>query len=139
MPNIFFMNLGTIQPSQLYVSESKLQSVMSWFSSCDIEDYDAIPIKELDGVIFFTDGHTRALASYLNGVEKVKVYWDEDDLDWDAYRECIRWCVDEGITAIGNLSNRIITHEQYKMLWFDRCQEMQDRLKAERELIKSYW
>ena len=137
MPNSFFMNLNIIQPSQLYISEVKLESVKSWFSPSEIENYEPLPIKELDGVIFFTDGHTRALATYLSGNKVAKVYWDEDELDWNVYRESIKWCVDKGITTIEDLSDRIITRDEYKKLWLDRCQEMQDKLKAERELIKS--
>jgi hypothetical protein len=128
------MNLKSIQPSQLYISESKLESVRSWFSPSQIKSYEPLPIKELDGVVFFTDGHTRALAAYISGIKVTKVYWDEDELDWDVYRECIKWCIDEGITSIEDLSDRIITHDEYKKLWLDRCQEMQDKLLAKREL-----
>ena len=133
MQNSFYMSLKDIIPSQLYVSEEKLLSVGSWFSSSEIDKYEPIPIKELDGAILFTDGHTRALATYLSGVNVIKVCWDEDDLDWDVYRECVKWCVDEGISWVGDLSHRIIPHDQYKKLWLDRCKKMQDKLKIERE------
>ena len=137
MQNSFYMNLNSIQPSQLYISEDKLQRVNSWFSPSEIGNYDALPIKELDGVVFFTDGHTRALVTHTSGIKTVKVYWDEDDLDWDTYRVCIKWCINEGITSIRDLSDRIISHNQYEKLWIRRCQEMHERLKNERESINS--
>ncbi|MBU3128056.1 hypothetical protein [Clostridium tagluense] len=48
------MNLYEIQPSQLYVNSMKLQKVLSWFKTEDINSYDAIPIKKLNNRIIFT-------------------------------------------------------------------------------------
>ena len=132
MINSFYMNLKGIIPSQLYISEEKLKAVNSWFIPADIDCYEPLPIKNLNGIILFTDGHTRALASYLSGVEEIKVYWDDDELDWDAYIECVSWCKEDHINWIGDLAERIITHETYQKLWLDRCQQMQERLQAKR-------
>ena len=132
MINSFYMNLKDITPSQLYISEVKLKAVNSWFSPVEIDRYEPLPIKNLNGTILFTDGHTRALFSYLSGIEEIKVYWDEDELDWDAYNECVKWCKEEKLSWIGDLAERIITHEAYQKLWLDRCQQMQEHLKIER-------
>lgn len=133
MSNAFVMKLTDIQPSQLYVSESKLAKVYEWFRPEDQESYDPLPVKDLNGKIIFTDGHTRALAAYIKGVEAIKVYWDPDDLDWEAYQICVDWCNAEGVHSIAALAERIITPEAYKTLWLNRCQQMQDELEQIRQ------
>ncbi|MBZ9625060.1 hypothetical protein G9F71_019645 [Clostridium sp. FP2] len=122
------MNLYEIQPSQLYVNSMKLQKVLSWFKPEDINSYEAIPIKKLNNKIIFTDGHTRAYAAYLNGINEIKVYWDEDDLDWDAYQICVDWCINENINSIVDLEKRIISDEEYKVLWLQKCKVMHEEL-----------
>ena len=122
------MNLYDIQPSQLYVNSMKLENVLSWFKPEDINSYDAIPVKELTNKIIFTDGHTRAYAAYLKGIYEIKVYCDEDDLDWNAYQICVDWCTNENINSIKNLEKRVISDEEYKILWLEKCRIMQEEL-----------
>jgi hypothetical protein len=126
------MNLYEIQPSQLYVNLVKLENVLSWFKPEDINSYDAIPIRKLNNKIIFTDGHTRAYAAYLKGIDEIKVYWDEDDLDWNAYQICVDWCNDENITSIKDLEGRVTSDEEYKVLWLERCRIMQQELENNR-------
>ncbi|MDE6746317.1 MAG: hypothetical protein K2J72_06720, partial [Oscillospiraceae bacterium] len=66
-----------IQPSQFYVSEEKILNIKKWFDPNDLSNFAPIPIKELDGRIIFTDGHTRAWTAVLSGVSHVPLVWDE--------------------------------------------------------------
>ncbi len=135
MTKSFYIDLRTIQPSQLYVSEKKLDQVKNWFAAHEIDSYEPLPLKEIDGVIFFTDGHTRALMTHLCGIERIKVYWDDDDLDWEAYQECVRWCIEAGITSIKDLADKIIPHEEYEKLWIGRCDNLHEQLEIQRERL----
>ncbi len=126
------MPLAALQPSQLYISAAKLASVEATWKPPHLETLEPIPIKALDGRIIYTDGHTRALAAFRQGYSQIPVIWDEDALDWDAYRVCVAWCLDEGITTIMKLASRIINHEDYELLWHDRCRVMQEALAAQR-------
>lgn len=128
MSEYIVMNLKDIQPSQLYISSKKLDDVLKWFNPSDHHSYDAIPVKDLNGKVIFLDGHTRAYAAYLKGAETIKVYWDDEELSWDAYQICVDWCNAEGITSIKNLEGKVISHEEYEILWYERCREMQRRL-----------
>ena len=121
MTEEFLMNLEDIQPSQLYINSQKLENVLKWFNPKDYTSYDALPVKNLFGKVIFTDGHTRAYASYQAGVKTIKVYWDEDELDWDLYQTCVHWCNLEGVNSIKDLEKKIIGPEEYKTLWIDRC------------------
>jgi len=119
------IDIDEVQPSQLYISAEKLRNVKEHFHSRKPETMEPLPVKRLGSEIIFTDGHTRALVAYLAGFKKVRVYWDEDDLDWGAYEICVKWCKEEGIRSIGDLKDRIVGPEEYEILWLKRCRRMQ--------------
>jgi hypothetical protein len=131
MTEVFLMELKEIQPSQLYISRRKLSSVMEDFAAKP-SLMDPIPVKKLGGRIVFVDGHTRALAALLHRFPRVPVYWEDEELDWEAYEICVRWCRDDEIYTIADLKNRIISHREYQKLWYDRCAHMQNELGAKR-------
>ncbi|MBN1562595.1 MAG: hypothetical protein JXA10_02065 [Anaerolineae bacterium] len=124
----FMMPLTAIQPSQLYISAAKLAQIESWFDPAHLADYDPLPVKRLAERVVFTDGHTRALAALRAGLAAVRVAWDEDDLDWDAYAICVAWCLADGITTTADLAGRIVTAGEYEVVWLDRCRVMQAEL-----------
>jgi hypothetical protein len=95
---------------------------------------EPIPVKKLKDQIVFVDGHTRALAAFIHGLSSVLVYWEHEELDWEAYEICVEWCKKERIRTIGDLKDRVIPHEKYKVFWYDRCEKMQQDLKKRRQL-----
>jgi hypothetical protein len=127
------MHLSKIQPSQLFINEDKLSRVMQNYDPEKPETLEPIPIKKLGNEIIYTDGHTRALVVYLHGLFEISVVWDEDELDWDAYKICVQWCKEEGILSIADLQERIIDPEIYEELWLKRCQELHEQLEARRK------
>ena len=132
MSDEFKMGILDIQPSQLFISEVKLNKVSEWLGNKNIEYYQSIPVKKLNGKIIFTDGHTRAFELYQMGIENIRCIWHEDDLDWEAYQICVDWCIEEGITNISHLKQRVIDNDSYEVLWNDRCRKMQKVLEAKR-------
>ncbi|MBN1875449.1 MAG: hypothetical protein JXA33_14560 [Anaerolineae bacterium] len=131
-PKIFLKSLDEIQPSQLFISAAKLAHVMRDFDPPQPETLDPIPIKALGDDVMFTDGHTRAFAAFLCGLSEIRVFWDEDELDWEAYTICMQWCKTAGIHTIADLKERIVSPEAYETLWHDRCREMQEDLETRR-------
>lgn len=132
----FHLSIDQIQLSQLYISSEKLSKVMEAFESGEEQDLEPIPIKELDGDLVSTDGHTRLLAWYLHGYPVVECVWEDLEMDWDAYRICVQWCRDEGIDTIADLKDRIVKPDDYQTLWLDRCKDMQDELQRKRNLAQ---
>ncbi|MGY5880500.1 MAG: hypothetical protein RTV31_09620 [Candidatus Thorarchaeota archaeon] len=128
----FLLSIDQIQLSQLYISSAKLAIVMKAFESGNEKELEPIPIKELDGNLVSTDGHTRLLAWYLHGYTKVECEWEDVEMDWEAYRICVQWCREEKIDTIADLKDRILDSEEYQVLWLDRCRVMQDELQASR-------
>lgn len=128
----FLLSIDKIQLSQIYISSAKLAEVMKAFDSGNENELEPIPIKELDGALVSTDGHTRLLAWYLHGYKEVECVWEDLEMDWEAYRICVQWCREENIDTIADLKNRILDHEEYQVLWLERCRIMQDELKTAR-------
>ena len=62
------------------------------------------------------------------GLKKVLVEWDDpwgsENLDFEMYRICVDWCIEEGLTSIKNLENRIISNDEYELLWLNRCKQL---------------
>lgn len=133
MTDIFLMKLEKIQPSQLFVNSEKLSQVMEEFNPPGIETLRPIPVKELGDDIILTDGHTRAFAAYLSGASEIRVFWDEDDMDWEAYEICVEWCKEAGIHTIADLEDRVVGDEEYEALWHGRCDVMHRELEAKRK------
>jgi len=131
MTKSFMMKLGEIQPSQLFINSEKLSLVMKTFDA-NPRLIEPIPVKKIGEQIVFVDGHTRAFAVFLKSMSEVNVYWEEDELDWDAYEVCVDWCKKEGINTIADLKERVIPSNEYQVLWLDRCEKMQRELEAKR-------
>ncbi len=128
MTETFIMKLSKIQPSQLYISSEKLSEIMKTIDFDDLESIEPIPIKKLGDDIIFVDGHTRAFATFLHSISEVPVYWEDEKLDWDAYEICVGWCRKEGILTIADLETRVVPHKDYEILWYRRCEKMQQDL-----------
>lgn len=132
MTEIFRMKLDEIQPSQLYISSEKLSEVMKTFDLNRPETIEPIPIKKLGDEIIFVDGHTRAFVAFLFGISEVPVYWEDEELDWEAYKICVKWCKESGIRRISDLKNRVVPQRDYEILWYERCEELQQNLDKKR-------
>ena len=124
--------LSDLQPSQLYVSSAKLAAVRDVWSGDDATTPEPLPVKRYGDRLVLTDGHTRALAAHLTGLDTVPVVYDEDDLDDEAYEICVGWCDDAGIHSAADLEGRVVTPDSYARLWLDRCREMQRDLQRRR-------
>ena len=128
----FRMNLEDIQPSQLYISRKKLDRILEAFDKDEVHKIPPVPIKKLDGEMISTDGHTRALVWHMKGHSDILCEWEDTEMDWEEYRICVEWCKEVGISGIPALRDRIISAEDYKILWLGRCWTMHQELKQER-------
>jgi hypothetical protein len=132
MTKVFMMKFDEIQPSQLYICSEKLDEVMRAIDPMKPKTIEPIPIKKLGSRIIFVDGHTRAFAAFLRGFPMIPVYWEDEELDWEAYAICVEWCKKEGIRTIADLKDRVVSQKDYEILWYRRCEEMQQDLQKEK-------
>ncbi len=126
------LKIENLQPSQFYISEEKVKEVKSWFNPNDLSNFEPIPIKILDSEIIMTDGHTRAVVALNAGIDRVPLIWDNDDLDWDMYIECVKECQKNGVFSPKNLQNRIISEKDYDDKWNKWCDKMQEDVRNRR-------
>ena len=122
------LTLKDLQPSQFYISEKKLADVKRWLNPNDLTSFEPIPVKILDGVPVMTDGHTRACAAIMAGLERVPLVWDEDELRWDMYRKCVEECRTRGVFSPIDLRNYIINENEYAEKWDKWCDKMQEEV-----------
>jgi hypothetical protein len=133
MENSFTIDIQEVHPSQLYISKLKLTKIQESLDPKNPVLKDPIPIKELNGKTVFVDGHTRAVALYLLGQTTMEVYWEDEELDWEVYEICVQWCKDESIFSIAQLSKRIVTHKEYEIVWYKRCDELHQSIEEQRK------
>lgn len=120
------LRLSALQPSQLYISERKLQRALQWFDPNNLGNFEPLPIKWLDGVYVLTDGHTRAYAAHLAGLTQVPLCLEPDELDWEAYRTCVTACRDRGISSVADLRGCVLSESDYQTQWLDWCKKLRN-------------
>lgn len=120
--------LKDLQPSQFCISEKKLREVRSWFRPDDLSGFEPIPVRILGGVPVMTDGHTRAAAALLAGLESVPLCRDRDELDLEMYRRCVDECRRRQVVSPGDLVSRVVSEEEYREKWDRWCDRMQEEV-----------
>jgi ribosomal protein S18 acetylase RimI-like enzyme len=118
------IDIESVQPSQLYISELKYQAAKEDFEIYGWDSYKPVPVKRIGKDVFFTDGHTRALLLWQKGYNKIKVTPDTDDMDWISYLASVQWCRRAGIRSIRDLSERIVSEQEYQAKWLALCEKL---------------
>ena len=121
-------SLKDLQPSQFYISQAKLSNIQAWFHKDDLSNFEPLPVKVLDGIPILTDGHTRAVAALLAGLESVPLVYDEDELDWKLYSYCVKQCKQRGIHSPYDLVDRVISAYEYEEKWIGWCEQISSKL-----------
>ena len=117
--------LKELQPSQLYLSQDKIQKVTSWYDSSPMTPIFVRKFANCDDWVI-TDGHTRAFVASLKGATTIPVQLDEEaysDTVIKLYEQCINWCREESISQISDLATRQLSQDDYQVFWIDRCQK----------------
>ena len=128
---LFRARLDELQPSQLYICEEKLASVLASVQAGG-RSLEPLPLFRFRDRLVLSDGHTRGVAAHLLGIAEVPAFWEEEELDWEAYAICVDWCLGEGVRSIGDLAGRIVPGRDYGRLWIERCAAMHRDLASKR-------
>ena len=126
-------SLNDLQPSQFYISQAKLLNIQAWFHKDDLSNFEPLPVKVLDGIPILTDGHTRAVAAILAGLESVPLVYEEDELDWNLYRYCVEQCSQKGIHSPYDLVDRVISAHDYEEKWIGWCEQIPSKLQQKQK------
>ena len=131
MSERFKVRIEYLQPSQLYISKDKLRAIRNKETLKSVP----VPVIDFDGKLVMADGHTRAVAAIIEGRDSIFIEITDEKLDLEAYEECVKWCVEEGVFTPYDLVGRIINHEDYRVLWYERCERLHEELKSKRRCL----
>lgn len=133
--------------SQIYLNEKKIKAIEQWFNPNSMDTFEPLMVHDYgNGKYTLTDGHSRAFVAYKNGVTEVPIIYDTDEIvageiGKKLYMADIEWCNRFSICNISYLQHRIISDEEYRRLWIERCDKSYNLLvqttEEERELIQN--
>ena len=114
------VNIKNLHPTQLYLSEKKLQDIQMFYQSAETIQVDPISILAFGNCLLITDGHHRAYHALLVGQDTISVEFDRDGGD-ELYHLYAQACEERKIYSVLDLKNRILPQDKYEAKWYNWC------------------
>ena len=114
------VKITDLHPTQLYLSEKKLQAIQMLDQSADIINVDPISVLAFGNRFLITDGHHRAYQALLAGRDTITAEFDRDGGD-ELYALYAQACEERKIYSILDLKNLILTQDEYEAKWYNWC------------------
>ena len=106
------VKLTDLHPTQLYLSEKKLQDIQMLYQSEEIINLDPISILAFGNCFLITDGHHRAYQALLTGQDTISAEFDKDGGD-ELYHLYAQACEERKIYSILDL--KIVSYLKMNM------------------------
>ena len=114
------VNIRDLHPTQLYLSEKKLQDIQMLYQSVKLINVDPISILAFGNCLLITDGHHRAYQALLMGKDTISAEWDKDGSD-EIYHLYAKACEERKIYSILDLKNHVLSQDEYEAKWYNWC------------------
>ena len=114
------VNIRDLHPTQLYLSEKKLQDIQMLYQSVELNNVDPISILAFGNCLLITDGHHRAYQALLMGQDTISAEWDKDGGD-EIYHLYAKACEERKIYSILDLKHHILPQDEYEAKWYNWC------------------
>ena len=114
------VNITDLHPTQLYLSEKKLQAIQMLDQSADIINVEPISVLAFGNRFLITDGHHRAYQALLAGRDMISAEFDRDGGD-ALYALYAQACEERKIDSVLDLKNRILPQDEYEAKWYNWC------------------
>ena len=114
------VKITDLHPTQLYLSEKKLQAIQMLDQSAEIINVDPISVLAYGDRLLITDGHHRAYQALLAGRDTISAEFDRDGGD-ELYHLYAQACEEKKITSVLDLKNRILPQDEYEAKWYNWC------------------
>ena len=114
------VNITDLHPTQLYLSEKKLEGIQTLYLSAEIINVAPISILAFGDCLFITDGHHRAYQALLAGRNMISAEWDRDSGD-ELYHLYAQACEERKIYSVLDLKDRILAQDEYEAKWYNWC------------------
>ena len=115
------VNIADLHPTQLYLSEKKLQDIQMLYQSAETIQVDPISILAFGDCLLITDGHHRAYLALLAGQDTISAEWDRDGGD-ELYHLYAQACEERKIYSVLDLKNHILPQDEYEAKWYNWCE-----------------
>ena len=115
------VKITDLHPTQLYLSEKKLQAIQMLDQSVDIINVDPISVLAFGNRFLITDGHHRAYQALLAGQDTISAEWDRDGGD-ELYHLYAQACEERKIYSVLDLKNHILAQDEYEAKWYNWCE-----------------
>ena len=114
------VKLTDLHPTQLYLSEKKLQAIQMLDQSVEIINVDPISVLAFGNRFLITDGHHRAYQALLAGRDTISAELDRDGGE-ALYALYAQACEERKITSVLDLKHRILPQDEYEAKWYNWC------------------
>ena len=114
------VNITDLHPTQLYLSEKKLQDIQMICQSAEIINMNPISVLASGDRLLITDGHHRAYQALLLGQDTISAEWDKDGGD-ELYHLYAQACEKRKIYSVLDLKNHILPQDEYEAKWYNWC------------------
>ena len=115
------VNITDLHPTQLYLSENKLQAIQMLYQSVEKPNIDPISVLSFKNRLLITDGHHRAYQALLEGRDTISAEWDKDGGD-ELYHLYAQACEERKIYSVLDLKNHILAQDEYEAKWYNWCE-----------------
>ena len=102
------VKITDLHPTQLYLSEKKLQAIQMLDQSADIINVDPISVLAFGNRFLITDGHHRAYQALLAGRDTISAEFDRDGGD-ELYHLYAQACEERKITSCFGFKTSYLT------------------------------
>ena len=114
------VKIKDLHPTQLYLSEKKLQDTQMLYQSVERQNINPISVLAFGDCLLIIDGHHRAYQALLAGQKTISAEWDKDGGD-ELYHLYMQACEERKIYSILDLKNRILAQDEYEAKWYNWC------------------
>ncbi|MBZ2085522.1 chromosome partitioning protein ParB [Streptococcus oralis] len=114
------VNITDLHPTQLYLSEKKLQDIQMLYQPEEMSNVAPISILAFGDYLLITDGHHRAYQALLAGRNTISAEWDRDGGD-ELYHLYAQACEERKIYSVFDLKDRILAQDEYEAKWYNWC------------------
>ena len=114
------VKIKDLHPTQLYLSEKKLQDIQMLYHSVERQNINPISVLAFGDRLLITDGHHRAYQALLAGQNTISAEFDKDGGD-ELYHLYAQVCEERKIYSILDLKNHILPEDEYEAKWYNWC------------------
>ena len=114
------VNIKDLHPTQLYLSEKKLQEIQMLYQSKEKRNINPISVLAFGNCFLITDGHHRAYQALLVGQDTISAEFDRDGGD-ELYHLYAQACEKRKIYSVLDLKNHILPQDEYEAKWYNWC------------------